>query len=118
MPTDREFVANLIKKVLMKEISVATACKNFPKNTNDRSISAAFFALAHIEADENLRAKSSQYSDEQDDYLLTISQYLEQNQDLPINILQEYAKFYEKPPIYKKINWKFIIEELKRKINL
>ena len=68
---NRIFVSDLIKKVLLSEMTVSDALKSFPK-TDDKSIIASFYALAHIEADEDLRLDSN-YKDEQDEYLIHLS---------------------------------------------
>ena len=67
---------------------------NFPKDTEDKSIQAAFHALVHYEADEDLRARDELYREEQDDYLEFISNLLERGEDVPENIIQNYEKYY------------------------
>ncbi len=116
--TDKVFVANLIKNVLTENITVLEACGLFPKNLDDKSLAAAFHALMHREADEDIRAKSSLYRSEQDDYLLYIAQTLEKDEPLPQNIINKYAKYYNSAPIYPKMTKKNIIERLKKIINL
>lgn len=117
MACDKQFVACLIKEVLLGNIAVSRALSKFPKNSNDKSIDCAFFALTHLEADEDIRLRDSNYREEQDDYLLMIAQTLEKNEDLPLNILREYSKYYDKPPIYQQINLKYVLNELKKFIN-
>ena len=70
---DRRFVAALIRQVLISRLCVREAILNFPKDTEDKSIQAAFHALVHYEADEDLRARDELYREEQDDYLEFIS---------------------------------------------
>ncbi len=116
--SDKVFVANLIKNVLAGNISVLDASKLFPKNLDDKSLGAAFHALVHREADEDIRGKSSLYRREQDDYLLYIAETLEKNESLPQNIIDKYAKYYKNTPIYPKLTKKSIIERLKKFINI
>lgn len=93
--TDRELVSQLIRYVLIEQLSVREAILQFPRDTKDRSIQAAYHALVHFEADEDLRNRDEAYKDEQDDYLEYISQTLEKNEDLPNNIIKNYEKYYE-----------------------
>lgn len=93
--TDRERVSELIRHVLIGQMSVREAILDFPRDTKDKSIQAAYHALVHYEADEDLRKRDEAYRDEQDDYLEYISQTLETNQDLPNNIIKNYEKYYE-----------------------
>ncbi len=91
----RLFVSELIRKVLVGELSVDKAMPLFPSDTGDKSIEAAFHALVHYEADEDLRKRDILYREEQDDYLTLIFQTLEQGQSLPENIIRNYEKYYK-----------------------
>ena len=95
----RVFVGELIRKVLVGELTVQKAIPLFPSDTNDKSIEAAFHALVHYEADEDLRRRDILYKDEQDDYLTLIFQTLEQGESLPDNIIRNYEKYYKKADI-------------------
>ncbi len=91
----RFFVSELIRKVLVGELSVRNAATLFPSDTHDKSIEAAFHALIHYEADEDLRKRDILYREEQDDYLTLIYQTLEQGKALPDNIIRNYEKYYK-----------------------
>lgn len=91
---NREYVALLIRKVLIGAMPVWEAVKNFPFDTGDKSIDAAYHALVHYEADEDLRRRDILYREEQDGYLEMISQTLERNENLPDNIIRNYEKYY------------------------
>lgn len=95
----RIFVSELIRKVLVGELTVNKALPLFPSNTGDKSIEAAFHALIHYEADEDLRKRDIMYREEQDDYLTLIFQTLEQGQPLPDNIIRNYQKYYKSADI-------------------
>ena len=113
---DRRFVAALIRQVLISRLCVREAILNFPKDTEDKSIQAAFHALVHYEADEDLRARDELYREEQDDYLEFISNLLERGEDVPENIIQNYEKYYTSANIlhegyakgFFKGFWKFL----------
>lgn len=113
---DRVYVASLIRQVLISRLCVREAILNFPKDTKDKSIQAAFHALVHYEADEDLRARDSLYREEQDDYLEFISYVLERGEDLPENIIENYEKYYacanipheENTKGFFKSFWKFL----------
>jgi len=95
----RVFVSELIRKVLVGELSVRSAITFFPAETHDKSIEAAFHALVHYEADEDLRRRDIMYRDEQDDYMTLIFQTLEQGKALPDNIIKNYEKYYKSADI-------------------
>jgi hypothetical protein len=92
---DRRFVASLMRHVLMYKIPVREAVVNFPKNTEDKSIQAAYHALVHFEADEELRLRDPLYKEEQDDYIEFLANLLEKGEDLPDNIIKGYEEYYE-----------------------
>lgn len=94
MKSDRRFVAELIRQVLISRICVREAIVHFPRDTKDKSIHAAYHALVHYEADEDLRLKDELYKEEQDDFLELIANILEKDEDLPENIISNYAKYY------------------------
>ena len=52
---DRKTVANILRSVLMKRCSVRQAMLAYPKDTQDESLIAAYHALVHYEADEDIR---------------------------------------------------------------
>ncbi len=91
--------AELVRKSLIGYIPVREALLKFPPDTKDKSIQAAFHALVHLEADEDLRRRDILYKEEQDEYLEMISQILESGEDLPDNIIRNYEKYYKEPNI-------------------
>ncbi len=113
---DRIFVSDLIKRVLLSEITISEALKSFPKN-EDESINSAFYALVHVEADEDLRLDLN-YKEEQDNYLIYISQILDRGEPLPQNIITRYMKYYKDSPIYPEMTKENIIKRLKKNINM
>lgn len=96
---ERGMVSRLILNVLCGYSSVKDALLKFPKNTDDTSITAAWHALSHYEADEELRDKDAGYKAEQDDFLEFIAFSLRDNLDLPINIINSYSDYYGDMPI-------------------
>ncbi|MBO5947224.1 hypothetical protein J6Q66_00130 [bacterium] len=96
---ERGMVSRLILNVLCGYSSVKDALLKFPKNVDDASIIAAWHALSHYEADEELRAKDNDYKTEQDEFLEFIAFSLRDNKDLPINIINAYADYYGDMPI-------------------
>jgi hypothetical protein len=112
----RALVGEIIRKVLVGELTVKDAMPMFPSDTKDKSIEAAFHALLHYEADEDIRARDALYKEEQDDYLTLVFQTLEQGEPLPDNIIRNYEKYYKKADIPMPNNiksnlirfWRFI----------
>lgn len=94
---ERLLVAELVRKALIGFIPVREALLNFPPDSKDKSIQAAFHALVHFEADEDLRRRDILYKEEQDEYLEMISQILDSGEDLPDNIIRNYEKYYKEP---------------------
>lgn len=114
----RKYAAVLIFKVLAKSLLVREALLHFPKNTEDKSVFCAYHALIHLEADEDLRMNDKEYAKEQDKYLETIALILYDSKPLPLNIINEYNKYYkEAPPIFSN-DKKGIIKSLFRFLNI
>ena len=64
-PNDRMFVGNLLREVRIGNKSVREALMLYPKDTTDESLVAAYHALIHYEADEDLRRRDELYKEEQ-----------------------------------------------------
>ena len=115
---DRKKVSGLILDVLAQKITVLQALKEYPKNLGDTTLNAAFHALVHFEADEDLRKKDEMYRTEQDSYLEDIANILSDGSPLPFNIIEEYNKYHKDSLIYPNIDKKTVVERLKKMINL
>ncbi len=115
---DRQFVASLIRQVLISRMCVREAILNFPRDTEDKSIQAAYHALVHFEADEDLRAKDKLYREEQDDYLEFISSILERGENLPENIINNYEKYYTCANIPHEKNMRGFFKSFLRFLNI
>ena len=96
---ERLLASELVRKSLLGYIPVREALLRFPPETTDKSVQAAFHALVHFEADEDLRQRDILYKEEQDEYLEMISQILESGEDLPDNIIKNYEKYYKEASI-------------------
>lgn len=92
--SDKEYAARLIISVIMGRISVREAVLHFPKSSGDKNIMAAYHALIHYEADEEIRMKDPSFKEEQDEYLDMIAQLLSNDKDLPKNIIKSYENYY------------------------
>ncbi len=115
---DRKKVSELIFEVLTKNISVLQVLKEYPKNLGDPTLNAAFHALVHLEADEDIRNSDANYRDEQDMYLEDIANILAEGNALPCNVIEEYNKYYKDSLIYPNIDKKTVFMRLKKMINL
>lgn len=118
MIDDRKSVANLIRQVLISRVCVREAILQFPRDINDSSIHAAYHALVHYEADEDLRSRDELYREEQNDYLEFISQVLERGEDLPENIIKNYEKYYSCANIPHEENTKGLLKSFFRFLNI
>lgn len=101
---DREYVARLIVSVLTERISVREAILHYPKNTNDKNLMAAYHALIHYEADEDMRAKDFSFKEEQDEYLNMLAELLANGKDIPKNIIKSYESYYPEIELPKSKN--------------
>ena len=115
---NRLLVSDLIIKVLSGKINVSQALSAFPKEKNDINVKCAFDALMHREADEDLRAKVSGYSEIQDEFLFDLAKILKENEKLPQNIIEHYQKYHNENLMGE---WdkplKSILKNFKRMIN-
>lgn len=114
---DRKKVSGLILDVLAQRITVLQALKEYPKNLGDSTLNAAFHAIVHFEADEDLRNKDALYRSEQDAYLEDIASILSDGSALPYNIIEEYNKYHKDSLIYPNIDKKTVMQRLKKMIN-
>lgn len=96
---DRIFTAKLLRSVLTGRLSVREAILQYPKDPEDESLIAAYHALIHYEADEDLRLRDRLYKEEQDEYLEFLSYTLEKGESLPVNIIENYKQYYDSAPV-------------------
>jgi len=111
----KKLLSELIIDILSEKISVEEAVKRFPRGIKDESINCAIHALLHYEADEDYRKYHPDYLEEQREYLEYIANLFRQGEDFPVNIIEEYKKYYETAPIVTK---KGIINTLKNLFRL
>ncbi len=110
----RKFVSKLYIAVLTEKISVREALMKFPKNCEDKTIIAAWHALCHLEADEDIRKKDELYAKEQDEYIEYIAFTLDNGEALPQNITDSYLPYHEDALIPPNNSLKGIIHEFKK----
>lgn len=115
---DRKYVSRLIYMVLTGDLHVKDALLKFPKDINDRSITAAYHALVHYEADEDIKKYDADYRDEQVEYLEFVAEVLQKGIDLPKNIIKSYDKYYKNIKTPHSATLKGIIESLCRFLNV
>lgn len=115
---NRAFVAVLIRKVLIGALTVGEAVRNFPFDTGDKSLEAAYHALVHYEADEDLRRRDLMYREEQDEYMEMIAYTLDKGDSLPDNIIRNYEKYYSESSIPHTHDRKGAIRSFLRFLNV
>ena len=115
---NRAFVVVLIRKVLIGALTVGEAVRNFPFDTGDKSLEAAYHALVHYEADEDLRRRDLMYREEQDEYMEMIAYTLDKGDSLPDNIIRNYEKYYSESSIPHKHDRKGAIRSFLRFLNV
>jgi hypothetical protein len=115
---DRLFVSELLRNVRLGQLSVREAMLQYPKDTKDESLIAAYHALIHYEADEDIRARDILFREEQDDYLEFIYTTLASGNDLPQNIIDSYKEFYDSAPILHEKNAKGFWKSFWKNLNV
>ncbi len=115
---ERHFVSELLKLVRLGQLSVREAMLKYPRDTKDESLIAAYHALIHYEADEDIRARDILFREEQDDYLEFIYTTLEKGGDLPQNIIDSYKEFYNSAPILHEKNPKGFWKSFWKNLNV
>lgn len=115
---DRAYVSRLIINVLTDKAGLREAILHFPEDKSDKSIQAAYHALVHREADEDLRRRDLFYKEEQDEYLEFISDTLAKGEDLPSNILKNYDKYYSDISLKDKSGIKGLKEAIHKYLNI
>lgn len=91
----RKQVAKLYILVLTKRLSIRDALAAFPVDCEDKTIIAAWHALCHLEADEEIRARDEMYREEQDEYIELILHTLDAGEELPLNITEAYSSYHD-----------------------
>lgn len=115
---DRLFVSELLRSVRLGQLGVREAMLKYPKDTKDESLVAAYHALIHYEADEDIRARDILFQEEQDDYLEFIYTTLANGDDLPQNIINSYKEFYNNAPILHEKNTKGFWKSFWKNLNI
>lgn len=110
----RKRVSNLFIGVLTQRLSVREALAAFPKDCEDKTLIAAWHALCHLEADEDIRKRDDMYRQEQDDYIDFIAHTLSKGEPLPANIINSYIPYHEDALIPNSTKMDGIIRELKK----
>lgn len=115
---ERKEVSRLIYMVLVESLSVKDAILKFPKDSDDQSIKAAYHALIHLEADEDIRRRDLSYKGEQNDFLEFIAQILQTGESLPQNIIKNYDKYYKNISTPHSKGMKGLIKSLCKFLNV
>lgn len=116
--SERKRISGLIKSVLIGDVVVREAINSFPSGTTDQSIKAVYHALVHYEADAELRARDDLYREEQNDYLMMLSETLAKGEDLPVNIINSYKEYYKTANIKNEDNFKGKLKSFFRNLNI
>lgn len=115
---DRKTVANILRSVLVRRCSVQEAMLRYPKDTQDESLIAAYHALVHYEADEDIRLRDNLYRQEQDDYIEFLANVLDSGENLPQNIINNYKLYYDSAPILHKDDTQGFMKSFWKSINI
>ena len=110
----RKKAGRLYNEVLTKKRSIQNALADFPKDSDDKTIIAAWHALCHLEADEDIRRKDILYKQEQDEYIEYIMFTLQKGEPLPENIVNAYAPYHQDALIPNSTKLKGIIHTFKK----
>lgn len=114
----RQLAGNIIIAVLTERISVKKGLLLFPKGCEDPSVHAAWHALCHYEADEDIKAKDVEYNNQQVELLEMIAFTFKDGNPLPQNIIDSYKPYYHDDPISYEDGVKGFVKRLLRFVNL
>ena len=114
---ERQLTGNIIIAVLTERISVKKGLLLFPKGCADPSVQAAWHALCHYEADEDIRAKDIEYNNQQIELLEMIAFAFKDGSPLPQNIIEAYHPYYKDDPISYETGLKGFVKKFLRFIN-
>lgn len=110
----RKKVSKLFIAVLTQRLNVRDALARFPKDCEDKTIIAAWHALCHLEADEDIRKKDEMFQKEQDEYIEFIAFTLQKGEELPSNIINSYLPYHSESLVSPSKSLKGIINKLKK----
>ena len=113
----RQLVGNIIIAVLTERIPVRKGLLLFPKGFTDASLHAAWHALCHYEADEDIKAKDLEFNNQQVELLEFIAFTFKDGNPLPENIIDAYKPYYQEDPISYESGIRGLIKKLLRFIN-
>lgn len=114
---DRQYVGHIIINVLTERINVQKALLLFPKDSEDPSIQAAWHALCHYEADEDISSKDNLFLQEQLEYLEFIAFTFKDGKELPQNIIDSYKQYHEEVLIPHAKGLGGLVKKLFKSIN-
>lgn len=114
---DRQYVGNIIISVMTEQISVKQGLLLFPKSCEDESVHAAWHALCHYEADEDIKKKNIDYNNQQVELLELIAFAFKDGNPLPQNIIDAYKPYYKDDPMLYEKGVKGLIKSMLRFLN-
>ena len=114
---ERKVVGNIVISVLTERLNVRKALTLFPKGCEDDSIRAAWHALCHYEADEDIKFRDIDYKNQQVELLELIAFEFKDGNPLPQNIVDAYKPYYKDNPLSYQSGLKGILKKLFRFIN-
>ncbi len=114
---ERKLAGNIIIGVLTEHICVKEGLLMFPK-VRDASVQAAWHALCHYEADEDIRRRDIEYANQQQELLEMIAFTFKDGKELPSNIISSYKPYYDEPLITDTNGLPYIIHTLLKYLNV
>lgn len=115
----RKLAGSIIIAVLTERIPVQKGLLMFPKNSmEDPSLQAAWHALCHYEADEDIKRRDIEYANEQLELMELIAFTFKDGKDLPQNIIHSYSPYYDEALIAPEKGINGLLSRLLRYINL
>ncbi len=114
---ERKLAADVIIGVLTEHICVRDGLLMFPK-TDDPSVQAAWHALCHYEADEDIRRRDIEYANQQQELLEMIAFTFKDGKELPANIIASYKPYYEEALVRDTKSFSYVIHTLLKYLNV
>lgn len=114
---ERQNAGDIIIGVLTEHLTVREGLLRFPKSL-DLSVQAAWHALCHYEADEDIRKHDLEYANQQQELLEMIAFTFKDGKDLPRNIIDSYKPYHPETLINPEKGLKGLVSRLTRFINV
>ncbi len=115
---ERKLAAEAVFSVMTEKLTVREALLSFPKNCDDPSVGAAWHALLHFEADEDISRFDDAFKTLQIEFLEEVHNILAAGRELPQNLIVGYNKYHDGVDTTQIEGREYFWHEMRKNINL